>query len=56
VLAAMSGAIYVPFEVLGLMHQPSWHGAFLLTVNLAVVALMVRAMLRRRAPRIHDRP
>jgi uncharacterized membrane protein (DUF2068 family) len=52
VLAAVGGAIYVPFEVLGLVHKPSWHGAGLLAVNLAVVALMVRAMLRRRQSRV----
>jgi uncharacterized membrane protein (DUF2068 family) len=49
VLAALSGAIYVPFEIVGLLRRPSWHGAVLLALNLAVVALMVRAMLRRRA-------
>jgi uncharacterized membrane protein (DUF2068 family) len=47
-LAAVSGAIYVPFEVAGLAHKPSWLGAGLLALNLAVVAVMVRAMLRRR--------
>jgi uncharacterized membrane protein (DUF2068 family) len=48
VLAAVSGAVYVPFEVAGLVRGPSWHGVALLLVNLAVVALMVRAMRRRR--------
>ncbi len=50
VLAAVSGGIYVPFEVIGLVHKPSWHGAALLGLNFAIVALMVRAMLRRRRP------
>lgn len=51
ILAALSGAIYVPFEVMGLVHKPSWHGAALLLLNLAVVVLMVRAVLnRKRAP------
>jgi uncharacterized membrane protein (DUF2068 family) len=49
-LAAGSGAIYVPFELAGWVHQPSWHAAALLVLNLAVVALMVRAMLQRRRP------
>lgn len=48
VLAAVSGAVYVPFEVAGLLHQASWHGALLLGVNLGIVALMVRAMMQRR--------
>lgn len=49
VLAALSGAIYVPFEVHGLVTRPSWHGAMLLVVNLVIVALMVDAVRRRRA-------
>lgn len=49
VLAALSGAVYVPFELVGLVREASWHGFALLVLNLAVVALMVRAMLRRRA-------
>lgn len=48
-LAALSGAVYVPFELSGLLHRPSWHGALLLGVNLAIVALMLRAVNRRRA-------
>jgi uncharacterized membrane protein (DUF2068 family) len=48
VLAAGSGAVYVPFEMLGLLRQPTWHGAALLLLNLAVVALMLRALRRRR--------
>lgn len=48
VLAAASGAIYVPFEILGLLREPTWHGAALLLLNLIVVAVMVRAMLHRR--------
>jgi uncharacterized membrane protein (DUF2068 family) len=47
-LAAVSGAIYVPFELFELLRRPSWHGAFLLAVNLVIVALMVLALLQRR--------
>lgn len=49
VLAAASGAVYVPFELWGLITKPSWHGAVLLVLNLAVVAVMVGALWRRRA-------
>jgi uncharacterized membrane protein (DUF2068 family) len=56
VLAAASGAIYLPFEVLGLVHQRSWHGALLLALNLAVVALMLRALRRRRNGRPSPEP
>ncbi|RYF74040.1 MAG: DUF2127 domain-containing protein [Comamonadaceae bacterium] len=48
-LAAVSGAIYVPFEVLALWRTPTWlHGA-LLALNLGVVTIMVGALLRRRS-------
>lgn len=48
VLAAVSGGIYVPFEVVELLRRASWHGALLLMVNLVIVALMVGALLQRR--------
>lgn len=46
--AALSGAIYIPFELISLAKELTWHGAGLLSVNIAIVALMVRALLRRR--------
>jgi len=49
VLAALSGGIYVPFEVIELARRPTWHGGALLVLNAAVVAVMVGALLRRRA-------
>jgi uncharacterized membrane protein (DUF2068 family) len=49
VLAAVSGGIYVPFEVMGLVHKPTWHGAALLVINVVVVGIMVRALMLRRA-------
>jgi len=52
VLAAASATIYVPFELAGLIHKPSGLGAALLGLNLAVVALMVRALLRRRSVKL----
>jgi uncharacterized membrane protein (DUF2068 family) len=52
VLAAASGAIYVPFEIFELVRRPTWHGGLLLALNLAVVAVMVQALLRRRAQRV----
>lgn len=48
VLAAVSGAIYVPFELMELVHRPTGLAASLLTLNLAVVALMVYALNARR--------
>ncbi len=48
VLAAVSGGIYVPFEMVELLRRPSWHGALLLMLNLVIVALMVGLLLQRR--------
>jgi uncharacterized membrane protein (DUF2068 family) len=50
VVAAASGAIYVPFEVLGLMHKPNMLHVALLAINLAIVALMLYALRQRRKP------
>jgi len=46
--AAVSGAIYVPFELYELFHRLTWLSAGALAVNLLVVGLMVNALLRRR--------
>ena len=48
ILAAASGAIYVPFEIVALVRHPSWHAALFLALNLAIVALMLFALRRRR--------
>lgn len=50
VLAASSGAIYVPIELVSLFRGPTWHGLAILLLNVVVVAIMARALvLRRRA-------
>ena len=51
VLAAVSGGIYVPFEVFELVRKPSWHGAALLVLNLVVVGVMVQELRSRRGAR-----
>lgn len=48
VLAAGSGAVYVPFEIYELVRRLTWHGGLLLLVNVVVVAIMVRALVERR--------
>jgi uncharacterized membrane protein (DUF2068 family) len=48
VLAALSGAIYVPFEVYELARRPTWYAAALLILNVAVVAIMAHALVQRR--------
>jgi uncharacterized membrane protein (DUF2068 family) len=34
---------------LGIIKKPTWHGIVLLALNLLVVAIMVRALQKRRA-------
>jgi len=54
VLAAVSGSIYVPFELAELVRRPTWPGAVLLALNLIVVGLMVAALLARRRPGVQN--
>ena len=49
ILAALSGAVYVPFELMELARRPSVLATFLLALNLAVVAVMVLALKARRS-------
>lgn len=50
-LAALGGAIYVPIELAELLHRTTPLGLAVLTVNLAVVAVMVQALRARRVRR-----
>lgn len=47
-LAALSGGIYVPFELIELARGPSWLKASALVINLAIVAYMVWVLRRQR--------
>ncbi|MBC7727999.1 MAG: DUF2127 domain-containing protein [Microbacteriaceae bacterium] len=47
-LGAVSGALYVPFEVQHLVHRPQIATAAVLAANLAVVGLLVWRLLQRR--------
>ena len=46
-LAAASGAIYMPFEVYRWLHDHHWHAAVAFAVNALVVGFMVYALTRR---------
>lgn len=46
--AAVSGGIYVPFEIYNLFHGDAWLSLGALSVNIAVVGLMINALLRGR--------
>jgi len=47
-LAAFSGGLYVPLELIELVREPSKLGVAVLAVNVAVVAVMVWALVQRR--------
>lgn len=47
-LGVISGSIYVPWEIWELSHGFTWLLAGLLTVNLAIVAYLLFALLRNR--------
>lgn len=48
ILAAASGAIYMPLELYEWIKHPTWLRAGIFVLNAAVVAVMVRALLHRR--------
>ena len=48
-LAAVSGGIYIPFELYELWVKPGWIPAVAFVVNVAIVALMVDALRSGRA-------
>ena len=50
-LAALGGAVYVPFELVELATRGTPLAAAVLAVNLAIVAVMLRAILVRRRER-----
>ena len=53
-LGALSGALYVPFELRHLLHRASWIGALVLISNIAIVAYLAwRLWHRRRATHPH---
>lgn len=47
VLAAGSGAIYIPIELINLFQRPTWHGLAILAINVVIVAIMIRALALR---------
>lgn len=56
-LAALSGAIYVPFELYELAQQVTWLRVTAVVLNLAIVGYMAWLLTeRRRLARISDQP
>jgi uncharacterized membrane protein (DUF2068 family) len=46
-LGALSGGIYIPFEVMHFMHEPSWMNAFIVVLNAIIVAYLVYTLWQR---------
>jgi uncharacterized membrane protein (DUF2068 family) len=46
--AAVSGGIYIPFELLELFHTLNWLAAGMLLANAGVVAFMITSLLREK--------
>ena len=52
-LGALSGGIYIPFEVVHFVAEPSWMNAFIVTLNAVIVAYLVYALWRRHQRKAH---
>ena len=48
-LGAISGGIYIPFELLHLIHAPSFMNAFIVLLNLAIVGYLVYVLWQRQS-------
>ena len=46
-LGALSGGIYIPFELVHWVREPSWMNAFIVVLNAAIVGYLMRALWRR---------
>ena len=49
-LGALSGGIYIPFELIHLLHEPSVVNAGVVLLNAAIVAYLAHALWLRRHP------
>jgi len=49
-LGAFSGGIYIPFELIHLVHEPSLVNIGVVVLNIVIVAYLVRALWQRRHP------
>ncbi len=47
-LGCVSAAIYLPFDIYAIIHHPGWPSWSVLAINLLVVAVLTRDLIRRR--------
>ena len=53
-LGALSGGIYIPFEVVHWVREPSWMNAFIVGLNVIIVGYLTHALWLRRQQKTHD--
>ena len=46
-LGALSGGIYIPFEVMHWLHEPTWLSAFVVLLNVVIVGYLTHALWQR---------
>ena len=52
-LGALSGGIYIPFEVSHFVHEPNWMNAGIVLINFVIVGYLVYALWRRHPRKAH---
>jgi uncharacterized membrane protein (DUF2068 family) len=52
-LGALSGGIYIPFEVVHFIDEPSWMNAFIVALNVLIVGYLVYALWQRHEHKVH---
>jgi uncharacterized membrane protein (DUF2068 family) len=52
-LGALSGAIYIPFEINHFIHRPSLTGAVVFVINVLIVGFLAFRLYRRRSIRLN---
>ena len=50
-LGALSGGVYIPFEVTHWVREPSWLSAFVVVVNVVIVGYLTHALWQRLQPK-----
>ena len=52
-LGALSGGIYIPFEVVHWVREPSWLNAFIVVLNAVIVGYLAQALWKRHQQKRH---
>lgn len=50
-LGCLTAALYLPFDIFAIMRHPGWASWSVLAINLLVIAVLARDLLRRKLPR-----